>query len=420
VSGRDPKNVLKNELNFWPTFYGSFKINYEDSSATGKVLGVATQKAIFRKGLGCTVVVGESEEDLRHQHVNLYQPSKANSDTIQWPTGDKLFEGMPEKIDQRKLNAAIDHAFVETDTAHEKLMRTRAVLVVYDGKLVGEKYATGFDRNTKQMGWSMNKSIINALVGVLVKQGKLKLADPAPVDTWKNDDRKKITIDNLMQMRSGLHWVEYYSVPQESVTIMLYSQKDMAGYAANQKLDAQPGETFNYSSGTTNILSRIIRDKVGNENYYRFPYEELFDKIGMRNTIVEPDADGTIVGSSYIFASGRDYARFGLLYANDGVWDGERILPEDWVKYSSTMAGYDEDGAYGAQWRTNNVEKNSKAIKAFPDVPSDAFCAIGHESQYIFVVPSKKLVVVRLGLTESTTSFDINKLVAEIIASLPQ
>jgi CubicO group peptidase (beta-lactamase class C family) len=270
------------------------------------------------------------------------------------------------------------------------------------------------------MGWSMNKSIINALIGILVKQGKLKLEDPAPIEAWKNDDRKKITIDNLMQMRSGLHWVEYYSVPQESVTIMLYSQKDMAGYAASQKLDSPPGETFNYSSGTTNILSRIVRDKVGNENYYRFPYEELFNKIGMHNSVLEPDADGTIVGSSYIFASARDYARFGLLYANDGVWSGERILPEGWVKYSSTMAGYDEDGAYGAQWRTNNVPKIDQAIQAFPDTPGDAFCAIGHESQYIFVVPSKKLVVVRLGLTESTTSFDINKLVAEVISGLPQ
>lgn len=419
VSGRDPKDVIKNELNFWPTFYGSFKINYEDSSATGKVLGVATQKAIYRKGLGCTFVVG-SEEDVRHQPVNLYQHPKINSDTIPWPMGDKISGAVSEKINKEKLQAAIDHAFMETDTAHEKLMRTRAVVVVYDGQLVGEKYGRGFDKNTKQTAWSMTKSFNNALVGILVKQGKLKLEDPAPIDAWKNDDRKNITLNHLMQMTSGLRWGEGYSVPVEDATIMLYQKKDMGLYALQQSAESRPGEVFEYSSGTANIISHIIRSKLGDENYYRFPYQELFSKIGMNSIVLEPDAGGTFVGSSYAFATARDYARFGLLYLNDGIWNGERILPEGWVKYSSTPAPAAKQGEYGAQWWTNAGEKNNPANRLYPNVPTDGFLAEGHESQSIFIVPSKKLVVVRLGLTESTASFDLNKLVSEIIESLPQ
>jgi CubicO group peptidase (beta-lactamase class C family) len=215
-----------------------------------------------------------------------------------------------------------------------------------------------------------------------------------------------------------LHWVESYTVPPESATIMLYQNKDMGAYAANEKMDAKPGEVFNYSSGTANIISRIIRDKVGDENYYRFPSEELFSKIGMRSIVLEPDPSGTFVGSSYEFATARDYARFGLLYFNDGVWNGERILPEGWVKYTSSPNGAAKKGEYGAQWWLNAGEKNNPANRSYPDVPTDAFLAEGHEHQSIFIVPSKKLVVVRLGLTEK--NFDLNKLVSEIIQSLPQ
>ena len=221
-----------------------------------------------------------------------------------------------------------------------------------------------------------------------------------------------------MQMSSGLSWIENYSVPPRSATIMLYSNKDMGIYAASQPLESQPGEVFYYSSGTANIISRIIRENVGDENYYQFPYKELFNKIGMHSIELEPDAGGTFVGSSYSMATARDFARFGLLFLNDGVWNGKRILPEGWVKYSSAPVTGAKLGEYGAQWWTNAGEKNNPSNRPYPGVPTDAFLAEGHEDQYIFVVPSKKLVVVRLGLTK--TDFDMNRLVSEIIESLPQ
>jgi len=418
VGGRNPQDVFRNELDFFPIYYGSFKINLQDSSATGNVLGIGERKAIFRKGLGCTFVAGISEEELRNQKIKVYRPSKINADSIPWPQGNKLPDTIPKKINKVKLQTAIGNAFIETDTVKINQKRTRAVLVIYNGELVGEKYDLGFDKNSRQKGWSMTKSISNALVGILVRQGKLKLEEPAPVDVWKNDERKKITLNNLMQMSSGLSWVESYSVPPRSATIMLYSNKDMGIYAANQPLESKPGEVFYYSSGTANIISRIIHETVGDENYYQFPYKELFSKIGMHSIELEPDAGGTFVGSSYSMATARDFARFGLLFLNDGVWNGERILPEGWVKYSSAPAAGAKLGEYGAQWWTNAGEKNNPTNRPYPDVPTDAFLAEGHEDQYIFVVPSKKLVVVRLGLTK--TDFDMNRLVSEIIESLPQ
>ncbi|MBI1769972.1 MAG: serine hydrolase [Bacteroidetes bacterium] len=415
IAGRDPKNVIENELNSTPLKYGSFAVDYKDSSSTGSVFGLAKRKAVFRKGLGCTLIVEMSEDGLRNQKMNLYRRQKINTDSIAWPQGDKLPDTISEKINKEKLQTAISNAFVETDTIKAKQKRTRAVVVLYDGILVGEKYATGFDRNSKQIGWSMTKSITNALVGILVRQGKLKLEDPTPVVAWKNDVRKNITLADMMHMSSGLKWEENYGGPS-GATNMLFKKKDMGVYAAESKLESKPGEVFEYSSGTTNIISRIVREKVGDENYYQFPYKELFSKIGMHSIVLEPDAGGTFVGSSYSFATARDFARFGLLYSNDGIWNGERILPEGWVKFSFTPPVGAKQGQYGAQWWTNAGEKNNPSNRPYPDVPVDAYLAEGFEGQNIFIVPSKKLVVVRLGLTK--TDFDMNKFVSEIIRSL--
>ena len=415
VAGRDPQSVIDDELNSIPLKYGTFTANYSDSTATASVFGLAKSKAIFRKGLGCTLITEMSEEELRSQKMNLYRSQKVNTDSIAWPQGDKLPDTISGKINKEKLQAAINSAFTETDTVKAKQKRTRAVAVLYNGNVVGEKYASGFNKNSKQIGWSMTKSITNALVGILVKQGKLKLEDPAPINVWNSDERKTITLADLMHMSSGLEWEENYGGPS-GATNMLFKKKDMGLYAAESKLESKPGEVFEYSSGTTNIISRIVRDKVGDENYYQFPYQELFGKIGMNSIVLEPDAGGTFVGSSYSFATARDFARFGLLFYNDGIWNGERILPEGWVKFSFTPPVGAKRGQYGAQWWANAGEKNNPSNRPYPDVPVDAYLAEGFEGQYVFIVPSKKLVVVRLGLTK--TDFDMNKFVSEVIQSI--
>jgi CubicO group peptidase (beta-lactamase class C family) len=289
---------------------------------------------------------------------------------------------------------------------------------VYDGKLIAEKYAEGFDKNSKQIGWSMTKSVTNALVGILVKQGKLKINEAAPVPAWKNDARNKITLNDLMRMSSGLDWEENYSGPSD-VTNMLFKKKDMGIYAASVPAKYEPGIKFYYSSGTTNIISRIVRETIGDENYYRFPYEELFYKLGMQSMVLEPDAGGTFVGSSYSFATVRDFARFGLLYLNDGIWQGERILPDGWVKYSTTPVSGAKMGEYGAHFWLNAGESGNPSHRIYPDIPADLFWADGYEGQKVFIIPSKKLVVAKLGLSQGDFQDD-NKFLADIIDSLPQ
>jgi CubicO group peptidase (beta-lactamase class C family) len=354
------------------------------------------------------------EDEFRAQKINLLSPPPVNQDTLDWPYGNQVSDSVQADINLTQINKTLDEAFSEPGP--DKLRRTRAVVVVYDGNIIAERYAEGFNEKSKLIGWSMTKSITNALVGILVKQGKLKLEEPALVKPWGSDDRKAITLNDLMHASSGLDWEENYGGPS-GATNMLFKKKDMGLYAAEVPSAHKPGEFFYYSSGTTNIISRIVRETVGDENYYRFPYEELFYKIGMLNTTIEPDAGGTFVGSSYSFGPARDWARFGLLYLNDGVWNGHRILPEGWVKYSTTPAKGADRGQYGAQWWLNAGAPGNPSLRYYPDVPADLYWADGFEGQNVFVLPSKKLVVVKLSLSQGDY-LDDNKFLAEIIQAI--
>lgn len=396
LAGRDPENVRKNELASFPLSLANVEVSYEDSSATSKIFGLAKRRAIFRKGLGCSLVVQMSDEEFRAQKISLADRPSENPDSIAWPNGNLNSDTTESDADITKINSALDEAFREPGP--DKLRRTRAILIVHNGKIIAERYADGFTKDSKLIGWSMTKSITNALVGILVKEGKLKVEEAAPVKGWESDDRKNITLNDLLHASSGLDWIENYGGPS-GATNMLFKRKDMGVYAAESKLKDKPGEIFYYSSGTTNIISRIVRESVGDENYYKFPYEQLLYKIGMNNTTIEPDAGGTFVGSSYSYGPARDWARFGLLFLNDGVWSGERILPEGWVKYSTTPASGAKLGQYGAQWWLNAGAPGNPADRTYPDAPTDLFWADGYEGQNVFVIPSKNLVIVKLSLS---------------------
>ena len=414
LAGRDPKDVIKNELGGFPLRLGSFEIDYNDSSATGSVFGLASRKAIYRKGLGCSLVVEMTEEEFRNLKTNLPSKPVVNQDTMAWPIGNLTDDSAKVNIDRASIEQVLDSAFFEPGP--NKLRRTRAVVVVYDGQIIAERYADGFTQDSKLIGWSMTKSITNSLVGILVKQGKLKIEDPAAVKAWQSDDRKNITLNDLMHASSGLNWEENYGGPS-GATNMLFKKKDMGLFAADVESKYKPGETFYYSSGTTNIISRIVRETVGDENYYRFPYEALFYKIGMLNTTIEPDAGGTFVGSSYSFGPARDWARFGLLYLNDGVWNGERILPEGWVKYTTTPAKGADRGQYGAQFWLNAGAPGNPGNRYYPGVPTDLYWADGFEGQNVFIIPSKKLVIVKLSLSQGDY-LDDNEFLAGIVEAV--
>jgi CubicO group peptidase (beta-lactamase class C family) len=299
-------------------------------------------------------------------------------------------------------------------------MRTRAVVVVYDGKLIGERYAPSFSRSSKFLGWSMTKSIISALIGILVKDMKINIDDPAPVPEWNNtnDPRHSITTKNLLQQMSGLNFHEGY-YKKSDVTQMLFDTDDMAAFAASHPLKYQPGTHCSYKSGNTNILSRIIRHTVGENAYHSFPYQKLFYKLGMNSMIMEVDASGTFVGSSYSWGTARDWARFGLLYLNDGLYNNERILSKNWIEQTVTLAGSNQDGEYGYHFWLNTGKNNDSSTRRFPNVPTDMFYASGFDGQAVFIIPSKKLVVVRLGLTKTADGeYGANEFLKNIISSI--
>jgi len=414
LSGRTEQSVIDNELSAFPLSIGTFKLHPEDSSATASVFGFAKHKAIYRKGLGCTLLNEISEEELRNQKFNLPKPL-GNQDNIAWPMGNLIRDTILQDINYKLLNKTVEDAFAEP--GETKNRRTRAILVLYDGQIIAEKYADGFDQNTRQLGWSMAKSVTNSLIGILVRDGKLSLNDAAPFAEWRNDNRANLTINNLMQMSSGLNWEENYSKPSDA-TNMLFKTKDAGLFASHATLTREPGKVFQYSSGTSNMLAWIVRNSVGDSAYYTFASERLFKKTGMHSMILEPDAGGTYVGSSYAFATARDWARFGLLFLNDGMFNGERILPEGWSEYSSTPCEGADMGQYGAQFWLNAGSKTDVVKRMYPDVPADLFWADGYEGQNVFILPSKDLVVVKLSQS-SGNYLDDNKFLADIIKALP-
>jgi CubicO group peptidase (beta-lactamase class C family) len=416
VSGRNKTGIENQELEGLPSLLGNYEVNRKDSSVTGTVWGMAKKKAVYRKGIGCTVINDITEKELRSQVFTIPSPPLINTNAIPWPYGDKIADTIPASLDESKLKAAVDKAF--TEPYQGKKQRTRVVLVVYNGQLVAEKYAPGFDKNTMMYGWSMAKSITSALIGTLIKQGRLDVTKPAPVPEWSEtkDPRHAITLENLLQQTSGLNFLEDYTKASDA-TNMLYKRGDMAAFTASHSLAHHPGTVFSYSSGNSNILARIIRQTVGEKDYAAYPFAALFYKIGMYHTLLEPDASGTYVGSSYIMATARDYARFGLLYYNDGVWNGERILPQGWVKQTATSPGSNKFKNYGYQFWLNGFQSDTSTQHLFPDVPADMFYADGYAYQFIYIIPSKNLVIVRLGLTLDK-SFDENAFLKNIIEAV--
>ncbi len=321
------------------------------------------------------------------------QPAGADWPTEEWPTGE-----VPRGVD---LDPLLDEVFDDGGP----LAQTFAVLVVYGGRVVAERYQGAlehFDRpptpvtaETTLLSWSMAKSVLHATVGLLVRDGKVDLDAPAPVPEWADagDPRHAITLRHLLAMRDGLAFAEDYVDGDVSDTIqMLYGdgQSDMAHFAADRPLAAPPGTRFNYSSGTSNIISGIVARTVGpGEPYARFLHSRLFGPLGMTSADPEFDESGTWVASSSLYATARDYARFGLLYLRGGVWDGFGLLPDGWVDYGRTWVSEDPEDAspYGAHWW--GVAGDTLGT----------FRASGYEGQSITLCPSLDLMVVRLGKT---------------------
>lgn len=403
IDGRSLETIQQGDNDIDKVNWATNEINEEEKSAISNVYGLKSRKAIYREGLGTTLI--NDDFDVTKPYL-VPKRTKINTN-LPFPYGnlepkDTVFSN----VDYDKLQKVVENAF---DKKGEKNKRTRSVIVIYKDKIITEKYADGFDKNSKILGWSMTKSLTGTFFGILQKQGKININDKAPIAEWQNDERKSITINNLLQMNSGLEWEEDYGKISD-VTKMLFIEKDMTKSQINKPLVGKPNETWNYSSGTTNLLSGILRKQFKtHQEYLDFWYSSLFDKIGMHSALTEVDMAGNFVGSSYGWATTRDWAKFGLLYLHKGNWNGEQIFDESWAKYVATPTNT-SNGNYGAQFWLNAGGK-------FPNTPKNMYYASGFQGQMVAIFPSHDLVIVRMGLKENP-EFDFDGLLSGVVSSL--
>jgi CubicO group peptidase (beta-lactamase class C family) len=415
VTGADPDRLFAETTAALPgvnliSWAIGYRVDRERKQVTSTVFGGIESRAIHREGLGCYLAHGEPPAD---SSLSKAAPAPALLPEI---AGSAVVEPMDPA-----LKRALDNAFAEPA---QPFRNTKAVVVVKNGKVIAERYADGYSVNAPILGFSMAKSVISALTGILVRQGKLSVLDPAPIAAWRNPDdpRRTITIDHLLKHTSGLAMGSSLASSVMSafapVNRMKFSERDMAAYAATASLEAAPGTYWNYHDGNTVLLSRIIRDAVGTRatDVMQFVRRELFDPLGIRSAVIEFDATGTPEGSSQMLATARDWARFGLLYLNDGVVGGRRILPEGWVDYSANPVPEAWVGM-GAGFWTNRGDSKGARYRGSLGMPKDAFYASGTFGQYVVVVPSQRLVVVRLGITAPMYDIEgVSRLAADVIA----
>ena len=349
-------------------------------TVSARLLGLFGEgRAIYRPGAGCTSVPYGTQAPAVAAVPEGGVPDMA----ALWPAGERV-----EPSQDAALAAILD----DPDMAGPGM---RALVVAHDGRIVGERYGDGFKADTPLLGWSMTKTVTAAIIGTLVGEGRLSLDQDGLFEGWNGDERGEITIADLMAMSSGLEFNEDYGDVTD-VTRMLYLESDMAGFAADKPLAGQRGEVFNYSSGTTVLLSRIWQDAFADPaEALAWPRKALFDPIGMQSAVLETDAAGTFVGASYLYATARDWVRFGEFLRNDGVWAGRRILPEGFVAWMREEAPA-SNGRYGRGqvWLSVADGDGSDA-----GLPADTFWLRGHDGQTLAVIPSHGLVIARLGLS---------------------
>ena len=395
VSSRDAKEVEALDLNFSFIRFNRNTVDYENKTVTSRFLwGKST--AVYRDGCGVTLLRGATADELR-QHAYPLPVETTPAEPL--ALGDSATRARLEPIAK---------AFVD-DRAYNG--HPFAFMALHKGKVVAERYDKGIGPDTKLLSWSMAKSFSNALTGVMAGDGLVDVNAPMDIAEWQNDERKNITLNHLLQMQSGLEWNEDYGA-RSDVNLMLHREQDMGLFALSKPLEYEPGSHWYYSSGSTNIVMRYLRGKFNSdEEFLAYIRTRVFAPLGIRNAAFEQDMSGTPVGSSYVYVTTADFARFGQLYLDGGCVDTLRVLPQGWVEYTTTPAS-DSKGGYGAFFWLNQG-------KEFPDVPQDMFYCKGHDGQRIFVVPSKDLVVVILGYSPNPDHVvDFNALLKDIIDNL--
>ena len=395
VSGREQADVEGLDLNFSFIRYTRNRVDRKARTVTSRFLW-RKATAVYRDGWGVTLLRGGRLADLQAEPYPL-APAVA--------VPERLTHGNPAltlRLEPIATKLVDEHAYNGTPFAF---------VVLHEGKLVAERYRAGMDEGTKLLSWSMAKSFTNALVGIMARDSLVDVFAPMDIPEWQGDGRRAITLSDMMQMQSGLAWNEDYG-NRSDVNLMLHREPDMGLFALSKPLEYEPGTHWYYSSGSTNAVMRYLRGKFASDAaFLSYLRERLFLPLGINDAVFEPDKSGTPVGSSYLYVTARDYARFGQLYLDDGCAGGERILPEGWVSYTTTPASASE-GGYGAFFWLNRD-------RSVPDAPEDMFSCQGHDGQEIYIIPSRSLVVVVLGYSPRPDRvIDFNALLRDILAEL--
>ena len=402
VIGRDAEEFIANDLQYhglsgedWDKI--EVIVDRERKSVTLMAPGVRSRTALFNGDQGCTLLpAGEDRVSFEPHAVTSSLPDPMTQD---WPMGDRLETGpLPAEVDGGSLASALDFAF--DDANHARPQMTRAIVVLYKGRLIAERYAPGFDKDTRHISWSMGKSITSALIGILVGQGEFQVDDPAPIAQWRSagDPRGSITVGHLLHMSSGLKFERGSAANRLSYTdgdnhtFVYFGATDVFKYSVGNELEFPPDTVWRYRNCDPLALGKIIRDAVQarGEDYLGFPQKALFDRIGMRNMVLETDPYGNFIMTGFDYGTARDWARLGLLHLQGGLWQGERVLPEGWVDYIRTPAPASSNQGYGGLFWLN-------AGKRHESLPEDAYWPAGHHGQVVMIIPSRDMVVVRLG-----------------------
>ncbi|WGL17482.1 serine hydrolase [Microbulbifer bruguierae] len=398
VSGFSPQRNLEDLASYSPA-NRLLELSYNDErqQVSATLLGLGETSARYRPGLGCTLDIGDTS-DLDRIRIDKIEPYSAP-----WPSGDQATDINP------RLQRALDDILARDNAANRQ---TRALLLVQDGVLVAESYADGISTDTPLLGWSMGKSLTAMMLGRLEQLGRAGNLSTPLFQQWQHDERAAITLDSLLQMSSGLDFDETYA-PGSDATRMLFNTHSASEVALLSPPRHTPGEHFSYSSGTTNLLARWIAERLGNtpQSSVDFFREEMLRPLGMRNTVFELDPSGIFVGSSYIYASARDWARLGLLMLERGNWQGKQLINEDWVERAQSPNDSSNEPAYGYQFWLN---RGGDALR-FPELPADAYFMLGNREQVVMISPSTKTVMVRLGWSAGEYPTGAN--FAEILAS---
>ena len=420
LAGRDPDEVLHADVQAPGVallHLMRVSVDREQRVVRAGLLGfIGHGLAVARPDTGCAAVPDGNLEFARHAGAaaaptisiaNSNSGSGANtssSTNAPWPEGNDV-----------ATNPSLDRLLTDDILAGPGV---RALVVVYHGRIVAERYAEGFSAKTPLLGWSMTKSVLAGLVGTLVKEGRLSLDQSAGWSAANGGGRERIRIADLLAMSSGLRFNEAYGDVSD-VTRMLYLQPDTAAFARDQPLVHPPGEFWSYSSGTANILARIVQDAAGPQGAH-VATDKLFTPLGMTSATIETDEDGTMVGSSYMYATARDWARYALLLQQDGIWQGQELLPRGYVAMMAspvTASG----GQYGHGlvwlWGSDAMVPGKNPDAAF-GIPDDTFWMEGHDGQSIAVIPSRQLVVVRLGLTPARDHYQPQPLVRAVLGTV--